>query len=131
VPASTQAAAIAEKNKEALAFCKQLYQDPRLDPLRGIIAIDEPPTLEMESNPRYVTDVQRPALDVAKSLNEQCRNNIAKVNPRLWQILVQVQPTPHEHLKLLYDQKITIGEYNTYRQQMIEKFSSAIAASPK
>jgi hypothetical protein len=131
VPASTQAAAIAEKNKEALAFCKQLYQDPRLDPLRGIIAIDEPPTLEMESNPRYVTDVQRPALDVAKSLNEQCRNNIAKVNPRLWQILVQVQPTPHEHLRLLYDRKITIGEYNTYRQQMIEKFSSAIAASPK
>jgi hypothetical protein len=82
VTASTQAAA-AEKNKEAADFCKQLYQDPRLDPLRGIMSFDQAPTLEMQSNPRYVTDEQRPALDVYKSLNEQCRNNIATANPRV------------------------------------------------
>jgi hypothetical protein len=87
-PASTQAAASAEKTKEAGAFCKQLYQNPRLDPLRGTVALDEPPTLEMQSNSQYITDQQRPALDVLKSVNEQCRNNIASTNPRLWQILV-------------------------------------------
>jgi hypothetical protein len=98
-PASTQTAASAEKTKEAVAFCKQLYQNPRLDPLRGTVALDEPPTLEMQSNPQYITDQQRPALDVLKSVNEQCRNDIASTNPRLWQILVQVQPAPYVNLK--------------------------------
>jgi hypothetical protein len=128
--ASTQAAA-AEKNKEAADFCRQLYQDPRLDPLRGIMSFDQAPTLEMQSNPRYVTDEQRPALDVYKSLNEQCRNNIATANPRAWQIMVQIQPSPAEHLKQLYDRKITIGQYNTYRQEILEKFKQAIAGPPK
>jgi hypothetical protein len=31
----------------------------------------------------------------------------------------------------LYDGKITIGEYNTYRQEVLEKLNSALAASPK
>jgi hypothetical protein len=130
-PASTQATAVAEKTKEAAAACKELYQDPRLDRVRGVIALDQPPTLEMQSNPGYVTDEQRPALDVFKSLNEQCRNNIATANPRVWQIMVQVQPAPYEKLKQLYDRKITIGQYNTYRQEIAEKFKSAIAGPPK
>src|SRR6202047_1198777 len=46
-PASMQAVA-AEKSKEAAALCKQLYQDPRLDPLRGIMSFDQAPTLEMQ-----------------------------------------------------------------------------------
>ena len=119
-PASTQAAASAEKTKEAVAFCKQLYQNPRLDPLRGTVALDEPPTLEMQSNPQYITDQQRPALDVLKSVNEQCRNNIASTNPRLWQILVQVQPAPYVNLKKLYERQMTIGQYNTYRQELLK-----------
>jgi hypothetical protein len=130
-PASTQAAASAEKTKEAVSFCKQLYQNPRLDPLRGTVALDEPPTLEMQSNPQYITDQQRPALDVLKSVNEQCRNNIASTNPRLWQILVQVQPAPYVNLKKLYERQMTIGQYNTYRQELLEKLQSAIAAPPK
>jgi hypothetical protein len=129
--ASTQATAVAEKTKEAAAFCKQLSQDRRLDPLRGIVALDESPTLEMQSNPQYVTDQQRPALDVLKSLSEQCRKNMANVNPRLWQIMVQVQPAPYVNVKKLYDRQITIGQYNTYRQEILEKFKSAIAAPPK
>jgi hypothetical protein len=108
-----------------------LYQDPRLDPLRGIIALGEPPTLEMQSDPRYVTDEQRPVLDVFKSINEKCRNNIATANPRLWQIIVQIQPMPYEKLKQLYNRQITIGQYNTYRQEILAKLQSAIAAPPK
>jgi hypothetical protein len=122
---------LAEKTKEAAAACKELYQDPRLDPVRGVIALDQAPTLEMQSNPRYVTDEQRPALDVFKSLNEQCRNNIAAANLRLWQIFVQVQPNPYVNLKRLYDRQMTIGQYNTYRQEIVEKFKSALAAPPK
>jgi hypothetical protein len=131
VPNPIPASAQADRTKEAAASCKELYQDPRLGPLRGVIALDQPPTLEMQSNPQLVTDPQRPALDVFKSLNEQCRNDIATANPRFWQIIVQIQPAPYEHLKQLYDRKITIGEYNTYRQEIIEKLKSAIAAPQK
>ena len=94
-PASGEPAMSGEKTTEAVTSCKQLYLDQRLDPLRGIVALGEPPTLEMQSDPRYVTDEQRAALDVFKSQNEQCRNNIAMANPRLWQIVVQVQPAPY------------------------------------
>jgi len=131
VPNPIPVSAQAERTKEAAASCKELYQNARLDPLRGVIALDQSPTLEMQSNPRYVTDEQRQALDVFKSLNEQCRNNIATANPRLWQIIVQVQPAPYEKLKQLYDRQITIGQYNTYRQEIAEKFKSAMAAPPK
>jgi hypothetical protein len=131
VPNPMPVSAQAERTKEAAAYCKELYQDPRLDPLRGVVALDQPPTLEMQSNPQRITDVQRPALDVFKSLNEQCRNNIAMANPRLWQIMVQVQPAPYERLTQLYDRHITIGEYNAYREEMIEKLRSALAAPPE
>ena len=130
-PASVGATTAGEKTKEATVLCKQLYQDRRLDPLRSVIALGEPPTLQMQSDRRYVTDEQRAALDVFKSLNEQCRNNIAAANPRLWQIVVQIQPSPYEHLRQLYDRKITIGEYNSYRQEMMEKLNNALAGPPK
>ena len=85
----------------------------------------------MQSNPGYVTDEQKPALDVFKSLNEQCRNNIATASPRVWQIILQIQPAPYEHLKQLYDGKITIGQYNTYREEIADKFKSTVAGQPK
>ncbi len=125
--ASIETATTGEKTKEAAASCQQLYQDPHLKPLRGIIALGEPPTLEMQSNPHYVTDEQRASLDIFKSLNEKCRNGIAAANPRLWQIIVQVQPAPYEKLKQLYDHQITIGQYNTYREEILEKLNNAIA----
>jgi hypothetical protein len=132
VPNPVPVSAPAERTKEAAAFCKELYQDPRLNPLRGVIALDQPPTLEMQSNTQRITDKQRPALDVFKSLNEQCRNNMATANPRLWQIITQVQgPAPYEHLKQLYDGQITIGEYNAYRQELLDKMNSALAAPAK
>lgn len=127
VPGST----IADRTKEAAASCKKLYQDPRLDPLRGVVALDEPPTLAMQSNPSNVTDEQRPALDVLKSVIEQCRNNVAAANPRLWQIMIQVAPDPSEHLKQLYDRKVSIGQYNTHRQEVSDKFKSAVADASK
>ena len=109
VPNPVPAAAQAESTKETLAFCKGLLQDPRLDPLRGVIALGQAPSLAMQNNPRYVTDDQRPALDVLKSLSEQCRNSLAIANPRLWQIVVQVNPAPFAHLKMLDDRTITSG----------------------
>jgi hypothetical protein len=129
VPNPAPAAAQADRIKEAVAYCKGLYNDSRLDPLRGVIALGQPPTLEMQSNSARITDVQRPALDVFKSAAEQCRSKMTASNARLAQILEQVSPHPAEHLTMLYKAEITIGEYNTYRQQTEDNFRAAVAAA--
>jgi hypothetical protein len=85
----------------------------------------------MQRNPSNVTDEQQPALDALKSAIEQCRNILATATPRLWQIMTQVSPDHSEHLKQLYDRKVTIGQYNTYRQEVSDKFKSAVADASK
>jgi hypothetical protein len=105
VPNPSSASAEADRTREALSSCRELYQNPRLDPLRGVLSLEQPPTLEMESNPQRVTDIQRSALDVLRSTIEQCRNIMATENPRLWQVLEQVQPHPYEHLLQLYNRR--------------------------
>lgn len=129
VPNPVSTTAQTEKNQAAAAYCKQLYTDQRLNPVRGVIALDEQPTLAMQSNPVRVTDEQRAALDVFKSLSDQCRAKIATDNPRVFQIMEQINPDPHAKLMMLYQRQITIGEYNIYRQQMSDKFRAAVAAS--
>jgi hypothetical protein len=54
--------------KEALNFCKELASDQRLDPIRGIVAIDTAPTLAQQSNSNFISNEDRPALDVLKGL---------------------------------------------------------------
>ena len=129
IPNPAPVAAQADRIKEAVAYCKGLYNDSRLDPLRGVIAIDQVPTLEMQSNSGRITEAQRPALDVLKSLAEQCRSKMVASNARLTQIINQVSPHPAEHLIMLYKAEITIGEYNTYRQQTDDNFRAAVAAT--
>jgi hypothetical protein len=131
VPNPVAASIQTDRNKEAVAYCRELYKDPRLDIIRGVITLDQPPTLEMQSNSAHITDIQRPALDVFRSLNEQCRSKIAANMPQLWQIMEKVNPHPHEYLVKLYKAQITIGDYNTYRQQMADNIRAAVAAPAK
>ena len=118
---------VADKTKEATEACKELAKDPRLDPLRGVVAFSSLPTLEMQSNPGYVTEEQRAALNVWQPMMQQCRDKIAAANPRLFKILVEVSPAPNAELRELYDRKITIGEYNTRKQDLNERLRAAIA----
>ena len=90
VPDPALVSDLTDKLKKAVAYCKGLYSDPRLDPLRGVIALGRSPTLEMQSNSAGITDVQRPALDVLKSVAEQCRSKLSASNARLAQIIQQV-----------------------------------------
>lgn len=128
VPNPVSTAAQTEKNQATVAYCKQLYADRRLDPIRGVVALDELPTLAMQSNSARVTDEQRPAIDAMKSLSDQCRAKIATDIPRLYQIMERINPDPHSELMMLYQQQITIGEYNTYRQQISDKIRAAAVA---
>jgi hypothetical protein len=131
VPNPTAVSSVSDRTKEATASCKKLYEDHHLDPLRGVIALGDLPTLEMQSNGSYISDSQKPALDVLKSVSEQCRKVIAAANPRLWQIVVEVSPDPSEHMRDLYNRSITIGQYNTWRQETHEKLNKALAAAAK
>src|SRR5262249_1101835 len=119
---------VADKTKEATEGCKELAKDPRLDPLRGVVAFNSLPTLEMQSNPGYVIDEQPAALNVWQPMMQQCRDKIAAANPRLFKILVEVSPSPNLDLRELYDRKITIGQYNTRKQDLNEMLRAAIAS---
>jgi predicted aspartyl protease len=129
VPDPSAAKASANATKEASNFCHDLYKDPRLDPLRGILSLEDPPTLHMQSIDEMITDEQRTALDALPALREQCRARIATANPRLWKIAVQIDPAPDEELKKLYDRKITIGQFNSDKQALIAKLQAALASA--
>jgi hypothetical protein len=95
------------------------------------MVFDGAPTLSMQGNPTYVNDEQRSALDAYAALIQQCRNKMAEVNLQLWKVIVQINPNPTEYLKELYDRKITLGQYNAHRQEILDKFSAAMAGLPK
>jgi hypothetical protein len=75
-----------------------------------------------------VTDEQRAALNVWQPMMQQCRDKIAAANPSLFKILVEVSPSPNVDLRDLYDRKITIGQFNTRKQDLNEKLRAAIAS---
>jgi len=122
---------VAGMTKEALTSCTELYTDARLDPIRDVIAIDASPTLAQQNNSNYITNEQRPALDAYKELLGQCRNKIAAANPHLWKIMMQVQPAPYKELTLLYNKKITTGQFNTRKQETADKLQAAVADQTK
>jgi predicted aspartyl protease len=129
VPDPEAAKASTNATKEATAFCKGLYKDPRLDPLRGVLSLDEAPTLKMQTIQEKVTEEQRVALDTLQPIREQCRARIAAANPKLWKIMIQVDPSPTDEVKKLYDRSITIGQYNSDRQTLIARFQAALASA--
>ena len=128
-PAAARAKSPSNATREATAFCRGLYKDPRLNPLRDLVSLDEPPTLKMQSIDAMVTDDQRAALNVLQTVRDQCRTRIAAANPKLWKLMVQLEPSPNEKLKELYDRKITIGQYNSDRQLLLDKFQTALVSS--
>jgi len=110
-----------------LKLCKEIFSDKRLDPIRGLIAFDTTPTLSQQRNSDFITNEQRPALDALKESHEKCRSKIAVASPQLWKIMAQMQPAPYTNLTLLYNQKITIGQWNTRKQEALDKFQAALA----
>ena len=82
-PAPPLRAKLSATKEDAVAFCKELYADPRLAPLRGVISIEAAPSLSMQSNKDYATDEQRTALDAYQPLHEECRNKLMAANPHL------------------------------------------------
>ncbi len=125
------AAKLDEKTEAVVAYCKELYRDRRLEPLRGVVSLGEPPSAEMRKNPLFVSDEERVALDAFKPLNEQCRARMAEANPHLSEVIRQLQPAPYEKLIQLRSRQITIGQYNTYREEFTEKLRKALLSSPK
>jgi outer membrane protein assembly factor BamE (lipoprotein component of BamABCDE complex) len=113
ISASAPGRSVTDRTKEAIAFCNESYKDSRLDPIRAVIALSSAPTLSQQSNSDFISDEQLSALDSYKELLDVCRSRLAAANPQRWKIVMQVQPSPHENLMLLFEKKITIGQFNT------------------
>jgi len=110
---------------EAIAFCKDLFKDARLDPLRGVIAFDSRPTLEMKANSAYVTQEQRDALNVYEQLDARCRERQMGVSPIVGQVYQQMGTGDDELLKL-YQRKMTIGDYNSFFERFDEQSTALL-----
>ena len=128
---SAPSQSIADKSKEATASCNESYKDSRLDPIRDVIAISSVPTLSQQSNANFIENSQLSALDAYSELLDSCRNKLSAANPQLWKVMTQVQPLPHENLKLLYDKQITIGQFNTRKQETIDRVLAMRASEAK
>jgi hypothetical protein len=120
-----------EKTAAAVAYCKELYADHRLDPLRGVVTLGEPPNAEMKKNPLFVSDEERAALDAFRPLVERCRAKMAEANPHLAAVMHKLQPDPYEKLIQLRGRQITIGQYNAYRQEFTDKLRDALLSAAK
>lgn len=112
---------------EALQYCKSLYSDARLNPIRGVVSIDESPSLAMQSNPMHLDATQRPAIDALGPLKQQCRNKIDALVPQISKILSEVNPDPQKDITDLYKDRITIGQYNTIVKQRLDRFKTFVA----
>lgn len=126
---SPQALKQAQASKQAP--CKDLWEDVRLEPIRGEIALGTTSTLSQQNNPKYISDEQLPALEALKEIGGTCRGRIAISNPRLAKIMVEVHPEPYDNIMLLYQKKITFGEYTTRQQRIIDKITSLAASENK
>ncbi|GAN76849.1 hypothetical protein Asru_0169_03 [Acidisphaera rubrifaciens HS-AP3] len=109
---------------EALTYCKSLYSDARLAPIRGVVAIAESPSLEMQSDPRHLDATQRPAVSALGPLRQQCRSKIDLLAPQLSAILSEINPDPQKDITDLYQDRITIGQYNTIIKQRLDKLKA-------
>jgi hypothetical protein len=113
---------------EAVAFCKDLYKDPALDPLRGVIGVDAPVTLEMQANKSKVSDEQRKALSAYQTIETKCRDKLMAASPVVARAFAQVG-TGEEELLKLYERRIAIGEYNMADKQRDEQLKTFVASN--
>jgi S1-C subfamily serine protease len=117
-----------QKVQDALASCRDLQADPRLDPIRGIVSIAGRPDLAMRSNPSFITEEQRPAVNALQSLVDQCRTILAKVDPKLAGYSQEVS-LDDARLRL-YNRQMTIGEYNQARLEVAIELTERAAGVP-
>jgi hypothetical protein len=83
--------------------------------------------LAQQSNSDFISNEDRPALDVLKGLNQKCREKLAEMSPPMWRVVTQIQPDPNAILLLLYGRKITIGQFNIRKQEAIDKYQAVLA----
>lgn len=117
--------ALPEPVRHAAQFCRNAYQDARLDPLRDIIALDGPPTLAMQSNTGSLTAAQKSALDAYQPLHDACRDRLIAANAEIARALDGHGVGNREFLSL-YQGKSTIGDFNRARADELERLKTAL-----
>ena len=117
--------------KEALSSCRELYSDKSLEPIRSSIQLDGTPTLAQLSDPSFIDDLQRPALEAYKVARATCLSNIARANSTIWKILAAQQPKWNDSITKLYQRDITIGQFNKLKQEIQDETTKELAKLAK
>ena len=135
-PQQFDAANFQAATTKASEYCTTLWSDHTFDPLRDKIPLlGGQPTPSMLTNPQRVRPEDRPLADLALKTAEKCKAATATA----WAML------PHSvHAKLLrltqradalntqlYKGKITFGEYNVKRVEILTQMVLAIASIPQ
>jgi hypothetical protein len=131
-PRISDSAQVSLEIAAAKQFCIDLDKDARLDPLRGVVALDAPPTLEMQSNAGYLTEEQKGALNAYQPFYNQCRDRLISIAPEIAQLL---EGTGNRNADLLnlYQRKMTIGAFNRVRADDFDRVKvvlSKLAPTP-
>jgi hypothetical protein len=111
--------------RRAAQFCRNAYQDARLDPLRDVIALDAPPTLAMQSNAGTLTASQRSALDAYQPLHDSCRDRLIAANAAIARALDGHGVGNRDFLSL-YQGKSSIGDFNRAQAEEFERLKTAL-----
>jgi hypothetical protein len=133
VPRQFDAKTFQAASTKAAEYCTTLWSDHAFDPLRDKIPLlGEQPTSSMLANPQRVRREDKPLADLALKTTERCKAAIATawamlplpVHDKVLSLMRQADALNIQ----LYRGKITFGEYNVKRLQILEQMQLAFAS---
>jgi hypothetical protein len=120
-------------NAKATEYCNTLWSDHAFAPLRDKLPLlpGEQPTSSMLTNPQRVRPEDKPLADLALQTNEKCKAAYASAYAMLPSSerakLLGISRKSAALVKQLTDGKITFGEYNVQRIEILKQAAVAFS----
>lgn len=120
---------------KAHAECNALWSNRVFDALRKKIPLgDEKPTFAMLTNTQKLKSKEKPIADLAIVTLEKCRSSYAPVyamqTPQANALIQGIQRRQDDLVALLYNGKITFGDFNVGMNDLNGKLSEAFFGTP-
>jgi hypothetical protein len=118
---------------KATEYCRTLWSDHALDPLRDKIPLGAvQPTSSMLTNPQRVRPEDKPLVDLVLKTAEKCNaafaTALAMLPPPVHAKVLNVKRKGDTLNKQLSEGKITFGEYNVKRVELLKQMALAFAS---
>jgi hypothetical protein len=115
---------------KANLYCATLWSDHAFDPLRDKTPLQgEPPTASMLANPQRVRPEDKRLADLVLKTTEKCHaafaTALAMLPPAVHANVLSVKRNGDALIKQLLEGKITFGEYNVKRVELLKQMASA------